>query len=440
MRYRCPHCGRFVTATAIRCPSCKKPIHRKGQQKPKAQPDTMPPAQTPQAISPWTLFLSCLFLGYFGVHRFIEGKIASGVIWILTLGLFGIGWIVDTIILFCRCLESLKKPVENTIPEQISQAAHEQLKPRITMEEPQPTQTKESHSAADNKQSSSYNDQYAMYGYLSTPDLSSDKASKYIPTNKKIESALSDYTVIRCVSEGALQTERKITHISALRVRDNKIVDTYDQKIGLQPNISDAPMFGNCINRILGFIGNDCIVGYNLKHDLRVMNIEMQRIGRSPIVNDCTDIFAFTKLKVHEAIGGFTLRDVYAYYSPENMALSTPLDEAIFINYVYQKQKPFLIYDDDANYYIDCAEWNEFNKKTHQIEERERAKRAEDCKIISLDKNEKRAKMQGSSGEEYDVTLSSCACPDFAKRNRPCKHMYRLAAELDLVKIVEENG
>lgn len=33
--------------------------------------------------------------GFFGAHRFYYGKPISGTIWLCTLGIFGIGWIVD---------------------------------------------------------------------------------------------------------------------------------------------------------------------------------------------------------------------------------------------------------------------------------------------------------------------------------------------------------
>lgn len=48
-------------------------------------------------ISKTTYMLVVIFLGFLGVHRFCVGKIFTGIIWLLTMGLFGIGWIVDII-------------------------------------------------------------------------------------------------------------------------------------------------------------------------------------------------------------------------------------------------------------------------------------------------------------------------------------------------------
>lgn len=50
--------------------------------------------------------LLCCFLGVFGAHKFYEGKIGLGILFLFTYGLFFIGWVVD---LF-KCIISIVTP------------------------------------------------------------------------------------------------------------------------------------------------------------------------------------------------------------------------------------------------------------------------------------------------------------------------------------------
>lgn len=48
-------------------------------------------------MSPAVEFWVTLFLGPFGVHRFMKHQVGMGVLYLCTVGLFGIGWIVDLV-------------------------------------------------------------------------------------------------------------------------------------------------------------------------------------------------------------------------------------------------------------------------------------------------------------------------------------------------------
>lgn len=92
----CPYCGTIGTQTTART----------SQAQTGTQPQVVinnvatntvagaPTIDVPRK-SKWVAFFLCLFFGYFGVHNFYAGKIGMGVLYLLTLGLFGIGWVVD---------------------------------------------------------------------------------------------------------------------------------------------------------------------------------------------------------------------------------------------------------------------------------------------------------------------------------------------------------
>ena len=86
----CPRCGHDLLSVGDYCSQCGLPIPP--DERLYEEPDASPQSRL-------VALLLCVLLGYFGVHRFYVGKIATGVIWLLTGGLFGIGYIVDIIMI-----------------------------------------------------------------------------------------------------------------------------------------------------------------------------------------------------------------------------------------------------------------------------------------------------------------------------------------------------
>ena len=109
-KYFCPNCGAVVEQGIKFCANCGTAIagREPAQPTPAAQPyaPSQPYAPVAQAQQPGISPLSrtvalvlCIFIGYMGVHRFYAGKIGTGVLWLLTWGLLGIGVFIDFILI-----------------------------------------------------------------------------------------------------------------------------------------------------------------------------------------------------------------------------------------------------------------------------------------------------------------------------------------------------
>ncbi len=67
---------------------------------PKAKKIRRPKEYT--AKSKWVALVLCILTGSFGVHKFYEGRVGLGILYLLTGGLFGIGVLVDFILILCK--------------------------------------------------------------------------------------------------------------------------------------------------------------------------------------------------------------------------------------------------------------------------------------------------------------------------------------------------
>lgn len=82
-------------------------------------------------------YLLWFFLGFLSLHRFYLGKIGTGLIWLFTGQLFGIGWIVDLFLLGSMVDNyNNKKQINKLTKEQQNQSKfNEAVTSKITSEE-----------------------------------------------------------------------------------------------------------------------------------------------------------------------------------------------------------------------------------------------------------------------------------------------------------------
>lgn len=54
------------------------------------------------AKNKWVAFFLCLFFGFLGAHKFYEQRILLGILYVCTMGLCGVGVLIDLVVLFFK--------------------------------------------------------------------------------------------------------------------------------------------------------------------------------------------------------------------------------------------------------------------------------------------------------------------------------------------------
>lgn len=117
----CPNCGQAAPGTKQTCKKCGAEFEGKFCTNCGQSVDANQSSPAPQIVinntntntatatiagvrvkNKWIALLLCVFLGVFGAHKFYEGKILMGILYLFTLGVFGIGVIIDFFILLFK--------------------------------------------------------------------------------------------------------------------------------------------------------------------------------------------------------------------------------------------------------------------------------------------------------------------------------------------------
>lgn len=116
----CKFCGEKIPEDSVICPKCGRQVESMGNNNAGGitinnvsnssasstatatqvtQSGYVPSVRRTKEINKITALLLCIFFGYFGAHKFYEGKTSLGILYLCTMGLFCIGWIADIVII-----------------------------------------------------------------------------------------------------------------------------------------------------------------------------------------------------------------------------------------------------------------------------------------------------------------------------------------------------
>ena len=98
----CKHCGERIAADAVICPKCGRQVEEVKSDRTgnviinnNNSVNNSAGIRYGHCCNKWVALLLCLFFGFIGAHKFYEGKIGTGLLYIITFGVFGLGWLID---------------------------------------------------------------------------------------------------------------------------------------------------------------------------------------------------------------------------------------------------------------------------------------------------------------------------------------------------------
>ncbi len=280
-------------------------------------------------------FLLCLFLGYFGAHKFYEGKNGLGVLYLCTFGLFGIGWIVNTISILLKIINkdnyaNSTALTEKEIPSHKTNNIH-----NVTLEEHKQQLTK----------------------YL---DINREEFNKELSEIPKVEFLISNENINRCaasdIPEIYFSNITRATNIdklfpfvvvdvetTGLEVNTNDIIEVsaikYDVGFRavscftslLKPQapippkatainhitddmVADCPMFSQIASSFSKYIEGCNVIGHNLNFDLKFLQTYGADFSNSVKYFDTLQLARRTLTK-NEDVCNYKLETLCDYYN-----------------------------------------------------------------------------------------------------------------------------
>lgn len=220
-------------------------------------------------------FLIIIFFGYFGIHKFIEGKTKEGFIYLFTYGLFAIGWIYDIYKFYKNC----KNKEYLAMLEEITKKQIDNKKDNVNIK----------WNFVDND-------------YRSKTET--DYKTRVIRTKPK------DYVVFDTETTGLIAGSDRIIEIGAIKYKNNVEVDRYNVLINPEFNLpkkivdltgitdgdlKDKKNMREVLPEFISFIEDLPLVAHNASFDISMLNGECTLCDVELIKNKVIDTLAISR-------------------------------------------------------------------------------------------------------------------------------------------------
>ncbi len=190
-----------------------------------------------------------------------------------------------------------------------------------------------------------------------------------IRKGKSLIEDLDNYTVIDIETTGLNWKFNKILEISALKVRNKKIVEEFSELINPHETIpsfisnltgitddmaKDAEELEEVLKKFKEFLKDDIIVGHNVNFDINFLYDNFDLVLGENLSNDFIDTLRISR-KLLPELDNHKLDNLIKYYKIIERDKHRALNDCILTNEVYIKMCN-MVYDKYGN-------WNNFKKK-----------------------------------------------------------------------------
>lgn len=223
-------------------------------------------------------FLITYFLGMFGVHKFLKGDKKSGVLYLCTLGFFGIGWITDSI----KALIFIFKE-DSTIVETTIEIAKNHFNKKFVPE-------------------NDYSEIYQNYIHKEVyQNAYIDRKAKNIPSSYIVfdtETTGLEVDIERIIELSAIKyvNHKKIEEFSMLINPQRKLEPFITQLTGIkQIDLLNQPTIDEVLPLFYDFIEDYTLIAHNAPFDIKMLACESHRCKMDLFDNKIIDTVTLAK-------------------------------------------------------------------------------------------------------------------------------------------------